>query len=311
MTLSKLAKLCNVSVSTASKAFSGSPDINEETRKMIFAVAREHNCFNEFFSARYPMPVVAVFCPEFASGYYSQYLSCLEKHFNEKNIKMSVSITEFSKANLESLLEYYSCYVKVSGIILMGQSPIAIKSLPAVEMISSQKFLLAIDEAVEAFKAKGHKRFGYIGEPLCEGKLKCIKDALEKHGLSLDDDFIINDGERMEAGGYKAAKKLLEKEEKPTALFFGYDQMAIGAMRAFSENGMRIPEDISICSFDDIPECGFLTPTLSSIGVDFEKASLLSSELLIKMMDEKATGVVEFGSEARFIERESIGRVKN
>ncbi len=310
MTLSKLAKLCNVSVSTASKAFSGSPDINEDTRKMIFSVAREHNCFDEFFSARYPRPVVAVFCPEFASGYYSQYLRCLEKYFSAKNIKMSVSITEFSEETLRSLLEYYSCYVKVSGIILLGQSPIPVKSLPAVEIINSKKIQMAIDEAVKTLKTFGHKKIGYIGEPLCGGKFEGIKNALAKNGLQIEEKFIIEDAARMEIGGYEAAKSLMKKGELPTALFFSYDQMAIGAMRAFSESGIKIPEDISICSFDDIPECEYLVPSLSSIGVDFDEASFLTSELLIKMMKEKSKGVVEFATESRFIKRESIGKAK-
>ena len=64
MTLTKLAKLANVSVSTASKAFSMSPEVNSETREMIFDKARELRCFKQFFSAKYPRLVVAVICPE-------------------------------------------------------------------------------------------------------------------------------------------------------------------------------------------------------------------------------------------------------
>lgn len=71
MTLTKLAKLANVSVSTASKAFSMSPEVNSETREMIFDKARELRCFKQFFSAKYPRLVVAVICPELESRYYS------------------------------------------------------------------------------------------------------------------------------------------------------------------------------------------------------------------------------------------------
>lgn len=72
MTLSKLAKLANVAVSTASKAFSMSGDINEQTREEIFRIARENGCFKKFFNAKYPKFVAAVICPEVNSRHYSE-----------------------------------------------------------------------------------------------------------------------------------------------------------------------------------------------------------------------------------------------
>ena len=68
MTLSKLAKLAHVSVSTASKAFSESPDISSETREMIFSIAKAQGCFKKFYNAKYPKLVIAVIAPEFGSG---------------------------------------------------------------------------------------------------------------------------------------------------------------------------------------------------------------------------------------------------
>lgn len=309
MTLSKLAKLCNVSVSTASKAFSGSHDINEETRNMIFRIARENNCFDDFFRARYPKPVVAVFCPEFSGGYYNQYLRYLDMFFSINNIKMSVSITEFNEETLKGLVEYYACYVKVSGIIVLGQSPIAIDSLPAVA-IRDFELTAALEEAVCVMKSLGHKNIGYIGEPLCDRKFEFINDVLKENELMINEDFVIRDADRMEKGGYEAAKQLIATGKLPTALFLGYDQMAIGAMRAFMEEGIKIPEDISICSFDDILESKYLTPSLSSIGVDFKEACQLSSELIIEMIKEKSKGTVELSTETKFIKRESIGVAK-
>ena len=60
MTLTKLAKLANVSVSTASKAFSMSSEVNEETRKIIFDIAKEHGCFKKYYNANYPKLVIAI-----------------------------------------------------------------------------------------------------------------------------------------------------------------------------------------------------------------------------------------------------------
>lgn len=60
ITLSKIAKLANVSVSTASKAFSGSTEVNEETREMIFDIAKKNECFKRFYNVKYPELVIAI-----------------------------------------------------------------------------------------------------------------------------------------------------------------------------------------------------------------------------------------------------------
>lgn len=60
ITLSKIAKLANVSVSTASKAFSGSTEVNEETREMIFDIAKKNECFKRFYNVKYPKLVIAI-----------------------------------------------------------------------------------------------------------------------------------------------------------------------------------------------------------------------------------------------------------
>ena len=67
MTLTKLARIANVSVSTASKAFSMSSDISELTREEVFAAVRANGCFKKFFNAKYPKYIAAVICPELNS----------------------------------------------------------------------------------------------------------------------------------------------------------------------------------------------------------------------------------------------------
>ena len=79
MTLSKLAQLANASVSTVSKAFSGKGDISDSMREHIFAVAREHGCFQQFYHMPYDRPVVAVIIPEAISQTYIRYVEALRK----------------------------------------------------------------------------------------------------------------------------------------------------------------------------------------------------------------------------------------
>ena len=78
MTLSKLAKLANVSVSVVSKAFSGRDDVSESMREHVFEIAREHGCFQQFYHIPYDKPVVAVIFPELTSHFYMKYLEILK-----------------------------------------------------------------------------------------------------------------------------------------------------------------------------------------------------------------------------------------
>ena len=70
ITLSKIAKLANVSVSTASKAFSGSTEVSEDTKELIFEIAKKHGCFKKFYNVKYPKLVIAIIVPEFRGTYY-------------------------------------------------------------------------------------------------------------------------------------------------------------------------------------------------------------------------------------------------
>ena len=79
MTLSKIAALAHVSVPTVSKAFSMSSEVNEQTREIIFDIAKKHGCFRKYYNAKYPKHVIAVICPEFKSRYYSRVLSLLQE----------------------------------------------------------------------------------------------------------------------------------------------------------------------------------------------------------------------------------------
>ena len=96
MTLTKIAQLAHVSVSTASKAFSMSNDVNEQTREKIFEIARENGCFKKYYRAEYPRFVIAVICPEFKSTHYAHLLSLIQKHLSENNCEICVAATDFS-----------------------------------------------------------------------------------------------------------------------------------------------------------------------------------------------------------------------
>ncbi len=95
-------------------------------------------------------------------------------------------------------------------------------------------------------------------------------------------------GDWTSASGYRAARELL-KNEGFSAVVVGNDQMALGAMRAFREAGLQIPDDLSIVGFDDIPEAAFFEPPLTTINQDFIALGKQSVEYLVELLEDPET----------------------
>ncbi len=111
------------------------------------------------------------------------------------------------------------------------------------------------------------------------GWQKELKAARLEHGPLVQGDW-------SAGSGFDAVKKMLAKSwGKFTAVVVANDQMALGAIRAFQENGIRIPEDISIVGFDDIPEAGFFGPPLSTMKQDFGALGKLSVHCLVERLN--------------------------
>lgn len=279
LTLSKIASLANVSISTASKAFSMSPEVNEETREMIFDIAKKHGCFKKFFNAKYPRLVVAVICPEFESLYYTSILSHLQVVLEKRGCEICVATTQFSKDRCKELVDYYSKYARVDGIILIdcASGLSAASDVPIVcvgwanettTRVVMQK-RPALEQAVKHFVSNGITDIGFIGEKLTHSKEKTFREIMTEIVGSCDEKYLCI-GERFASGGYDTMQKMIDENRVPRALICAYDYLAIGAMRCLYDNGFKIPEDVAIIGMDDIPETKFLDPPLSSIDFNID-----------------------------------------
>lgn len=293
LTLSKIAKLACVSVSTASKAFSMSPEVNEETREMIFDIAKKHGCFKKFFNAKYPKLVIAVICPEFESLHYTSMLARLQVALDKRGCEICVATTQFSKERCRELVDYYTKYARVDGIILFdgasglsaqGDVPIVCvghANEKAIRVILNKR--PALEEAVDHFLSGGIREIGFLGERLTVSKERSFREIMNSRGAEVDEHFIWS-GERFSDGGYATVKRMLGEGKPPRAMICAYDYLAIGAMRALTEAGYRIPEDVAIIGMDDIPEARFLNPPLTSISSNIDEVCEAASETLINIL---------------------------
>lgn len=288
MTLSKLAALAHVSVSTASKAFSMNAEVNDETRELIFKIAKEYGCFKKFYNAKYPKFVISVICPEFDSLHYTAAISTIQKCCTEYNCEVCCASTEFSDEKATALLDYYSKYTSVDGIILIDslRNNSFDLEIPVVRIGNSYgeeysiitEFESSFIQAIEYFKENKINKIGFIGET----KTKIKSDIfIEIMGDDLQPDSISITEKRFEEGGYMAMRRFFEKGNIPRAIICAYDYMAIGAIRCIIDNGLKVPEDVAVLGMDDIPESKYLNPSLSTINTHIKDACKNAVDVLM------------------------------
>ncbi|MBR2311376.1 MAG: LacI family DNA-binding transcriptional regulator [Oscillospiraceae bacterium] len=297
ITLSKIAKEAHVSVSTASKAFSGSPEVNEETRQAIFDVAKKYGCFKKFFNAKYSKYVIAIICPEFGSIHYANYLSFLRQNLEQKNCEICVAESGFSPEKEAELLNYYYKHVDVDAIIVIEPScqmpehaDLPVLFLGPIDESGDCPSVFcdvdtALEDSIRYLKSKGVDKIGFLGEALTTRKLLHFQNVLNKQGLVYNENFVQIAGQRFEPGGYMAMEKLLQSQELPRAVICAYDAMAIGALRCLADHGLRVPEDIAILGMDDIPQAPYLNPPLASINSQIDVLCALAATTVIAQIN--------------------------
>lgn len=299
ITLSKLAALAHVSVSTASKAFSMSSEVNEQTREMIFRIAKEQGCFKKFFNAKYPKYVIAVICPEYKSLFYSTALSLLQEYLSEHSCEVCVASTNFSAQTEADLLEYYSRYATVDGIIIIDGriTPDQHTDIPIATIFPNPgcagninvvgDCTDAVTQGLRHFLQKGIRDIGFIGDPHTDAKHRLFARLADTLSPGLKVSFMISP-QRFEAGGYAAMERFAADGHIPRTIFCAYDYMAIGAIRYCWEHKLRVPEEIAIIGMDDIPENKYLNPPLSSINFNMDKICAAAAEAMMKRLTDPA-----------------------
>ena len=315
MTLSKLARLANVAVSTASKAFSMSDDINEQTREEIFRVARENGCFKKFFNAKYPKFVIALICPEVDSRHYSELCRYLQQRLQTRGCEICISSTEFSAAVTADMIEYYEKYSSVDAIILIDppatvlpphETPIISLGSRAhnADVTLCLDYMTALKSALTDFKAAGISHIGFIGEPRTVTKLSAFKSAVSEIYGFTEEKYISVSDLRFEKGGCAAARALYSRGTLPEAIICAYDDMALGAMRFFHDNGISVPDDIKVIGMDNILHSEYFVPSLSTIDYMNEEIAKAATESVFELLDGKTPAEIHNFS-ARLITRES------
>ena len=138
-------------------------------------------------------------------------------------------------------------------------------------------------------------------------QLHITQPTLSRQLAAREEDFFIAAG-RFEQAGYAAAKEALGRGDRPTAFIAAYDEVAFGAIRAFAESGLRVPEDLSIIGINDVPTASFAPAALTTIHAYVGEACGQAVDILLrKTADPDYRMVQRILVQCRLIPRETTG----
>jgi len=320
LTIKDIAKIAGVSHTTVSRSLNDSPLVAEETKKRIKEIAEnmgfEFNAHARSLSTNKTGTICIIFPEGFGeygvSMYYNSLMHQLWKSFGEENIDIIVSFPK-NFATGESNLKRLINSKKIDGIIIVHpkltqvdeQVTFLIERLkiPYIFLHHYPDFLENKDfdviytdhfnggyYAAEHLIKLGHEKIMCItsyGESLeFKQRTEGYKAAINRYGLNFDGELIFK-GYRNIESGYNIIKENINLifNKKVTAIFAQTDMMAIGAILALKERGVRVPEDISIVGYDDIDLASSFKPSLTTIHQPKEEMAILACKRMVELIN--------------------------
>lgn len=311
-TIYDIAKKSGFSITTVSKVINNYPDVSQKTRKKILQTIEELD-YHPSSNARSLMTkkywtIGVVYIEELNNGIQHPFFSAVIESFRKEMEDAGYDLLLISKKIEQRKISYIERFKQrgVDGVIVV--SPIKLTKdvqeivnhdIPSVfiDLYHSKVSTVNSDnvdgsiQVVKYLHSLGHRKIAHIagGDQTFAGKAReqGFIQGMKELGLEVRKDYIENGGLFEVSGGYEAMKKLLELKDLPTAVYAAGDMMAIGAMRAIQEAGLRVPDDISIVGFDDIELAQYVTPSLTTIKQDAQTIGQQAADLLLKQIDNK------------------------
>ena len=327
VSIKDISKKTGFSPATISNALNHKRGVSEETAAEVFRVAREMGYISESKVRRIKLVIFkrnGLIIDD--TPFFSLMIDGIEKECRSAGMEMVLCYLNMQDENYEEQVEWI-IHDNSTAVILLGTElmeedvelyksatcPFLMLDYWAWDMSFNGVLINNADSArmaVEYLIKKGHRKIGYL-----KGKFRIkafrsrevgYRTAMKKGNCQMNADYIVELSTTMN-GAYKDMKQYLEKErEMPTAFFADNDMIALGAMKALQEMGYKIPQDISIIGFDDLPFSEISNPPLTTLRVPKQEMGRLAVKKLLEVMEENVKIKTKIQVCTMFVERESV-----
>jgi DNA-binding LacI/PurR family transcriptional regulator len=304
--MSDVARLAGVSHQTVSRVLNDHPRVSRETRERVLEAVRQlnyrPNAMARGLAGRRSRVLGVV---SFDTILYGPAATLLGIERAARTARYGVSIVTLEQLDHTGMVSALSALAdqSVAGVVVIAPqtaSAAALRNLPlgmaavAVESdMGGEIPAISVDQvtgarlAVEHLLALGHTKIWHLSGPRdwleTHGRIEGWRAALDAAGLAAP---VLLTGDWSARSGYEAGVELARRPKGDvTAVFAANDQMALGMMRAFHEAGVRVPDEVSIVGFDDIPEAEFLSPPLTTVRQDFDEVGRRCIAALLRLIE--------------------------
>ena len=317
VSMKDIAKACDVSVATVSKALSGQQDIGEETRKRIEKKAEElgymANAAARALKTNRTYNIGVLFVDPMHGGLAHEFFSGVLDGIREEAEKNGYDITfiNSSVGKRPSTYLQHCLYRGVDGVVIATADfadPMVLElvnsDLPVVpidHMFNDHASVISdnlrgMDALVRYVVSMGHRDLALIhGEKttVTTSRLTGFYRACEELGIRVREDMVRESKFHDPEGCARITKEILSLPERPTCIFFPDDYSCIGGYNAIREAGLRVPEDISAVGYDGIPLSRILSPVLTTWRQDSGGLGRTAAARLIEQIEHPKTAILD------------------
>ncbi len=312
-TIKDIAKELNISVSTVSRALKDYPGISDETKKKVKGVAEKMNYRPNAIALSLRKSksfTIGVIIPEVVHFFFSTVISGIEEVAFSRGYNVILTQTnekierEISSINtmLSNQIDGFMISFSKETVDFDHFSKLLDQDYPIVFFDRVPDIPKAINVMVDDYQgafdatthllSQGYDSIVHLAGPknlkICFERERGYRDALKANGIPINEDFIIECLLGTPEESKKITQRLLNNStEKPNAIFANNDIVAVGAMMACKEEGLKIPEDIGIVGFSNWQICSMLEPTLTSVYQPGFEIGKKATELLLDMIEKK------------------------
>lgn len=301
-TLAQIAEEAGVSLATISKVLNGRADVAPATRSRVERLLAAHR-YRPRGSGRAHAPLIELVFHELHSAWSIEVIRGVQRAADENGLAVVLTrsgsrhapgpewIDGVVKRRPECVVLVFSDIPAAMRETLTARGiPFAVLDpagdpAPDVPTVGSANWsggLAAVRHLIEL----GHERIAVISGPtdmMCShARVDGYRAAMTSAGLAVRDDWILH-GDFHTTGGAAGARRLLDLAEPPTAIFAGSDLQALGVYEVARERGLRIPDDLSVVGYDDLPLAQWLSPRLTTINQPLEEMGRQAARLAIRL----------------------------
>jgi LacI family transcriptional regulator len=303
VTITAIAAEAGVSVPTVSRVLNGRSDVSPQTRERVEELLRQHGYRRRAARSRVSASLIDLVFNDLDSPWAVEIIRGVEDVAHAAGVGTVVSAIHQRSTSARQWLQNLRARATDGVIFVVSDlSPPLLAELrrlniamvvvdpagvPAMEIptIGATNWAGGLS-ATEHLLSLGHRRIGFIAGPkrlLCSrARLDGYRAGLEAAGIEVQEELLYQ-GDFYHESGFAGGTALLELDDPPTAIFASSDQMAFGVYEAVRRRGLRVPDDVSVVGFDDLPEARWASPPLTTVRQPLVEMGLLAARTVLRL----------------------------